>query len=300
MTGFGRAECLRNERRFKVELKSVNHRYGDFTIKLPRFMNPYEDRIRKRLGVDITRGKVDVWVNFESFSKRDVNVRINEAFADAYADAIRDLCVRYGITNNFSVNPATLELLARHPDIITFEKMDDFADENTQVELWETALEALEQALAQFNAMREAEGDALTRDIVQKADNIRALASKITERSPVVQQEHRDKLRERVTEILNNHNQTVDESRLLTEIALMADRGCIDEELTRLDSHLAQLASILAEGGAVGRKLDFLVQELNREINTIGSKSTDPELSKLVVAVKSEIEKIREQVQNIE
>ena len=300
MTGFGRGECIRYDRRFKVEIKSVNHRYSDITIKLPRFLNPFEDRLRKRLSRDIARGKVDVWVNFESYTKKDVAVNVNEAFADAYMDAMKALAVRYRWGDVITATPG-LELLARNPDIITFDKFESaVSDGDTQTEMWETLNEAMEIALAQFNGMREAEGAALARDMGEKAARIKSLLGQLTARVPIVVEEHITKLRERITDMLANVGHQLDESRFITEVAILADRGTVDEELTRLDSHLSQLATMLTESGAIGRKLDFLVQELNREANTIGSKSTDVELARLVVELKSEVEKIREQVQNIE
>ena len=300
MTGFGRGECIRYDRRFKMEIKAVNHRYNDITIKLPRFLNPFEDRIRKRLSRDIARGKVDVWVHFESFTQKDVAVNINEAFADAYVDAMNKLMNRY---NWGEAVPAEygMGILARNTDIITFDKFEAAVNaDDTQAEFWETLNEAMENALAQFNAMREAEGAALARDISEKAERIKGLLGQLTARVPIALEEHIAKLRERVTDMLENLGHQLEESRFITEIALLADRGTVDEEITRLDSHLSQLATMLTEPGAIGRKLDFLVQELNREANTIGSKSADVELARLVVELKSEVEKIREQVQNLE
>ncbi|MCL2404869.1 MAG: YicC family protein [Defluviitaleaceae bacterium] len=300
MTGFGRGECIRYDRRFKVEIKAVNHRYNDITIKLPRFLNPFEDRLKKRLSRDIARGKVDVWVNFDSYTHKDITVNINEAFADAYVNAMNVLMSRYNWGENITAEQG-LEILARNPDVISFDKFDTAVNTgNTQAEMWETLNAAMEIALEQFNNMRETEGAALARDISEKAARIKALLVQLTARVPIVVDEHITKLRERITDMLANLGHQLDESRFMTEVALLADRGTVDEELTRLDSHLSQLATMLTESGAIGRKLDFLVQELNREANTIGSKSTDVELARLVVELKSEVEKIREQVQNIE
>lgn len=304
MTGFGRGECTRYDRRFKVEIKSVNHRYGDFSIRLPRFLNSFEDKMRKRLAKDIARGKVEVWVGFESFTERDVTARVNWAFADAYEKVLTEMRERYRWGR--ASGDTELELLARNPDVVTFEKFESaHRDDSVQNEFRETLEAALEEALTQFNQMRQAEGDALTADIREKAARIRELAAQITERAPQAVAEHTQKLRDRLTEMVEKLNETttpieIAESRFLTEIAILADKSAIDEELTRLASHLSQLDTILTETEPVGRKLDFLVQELNREANTIGSKSTDQALGKLVVELKSEVEKIREQVQNIE
>ncbi|MCL2603749.1 MAG: YicC family protein [Defluviitaleaceae bacterium] len=309
MTGFGRGECLRYDRRFKVEIKSVNHRYGDFNIRLPRFLNAFEDRVRKRLASQIARGKVDVWVGFDSYTQRDIQAKVNWAFADAYVHALKEICDRYNwqitLFPSNETNPG-LGLLARNPDVVTFEKFESaYSNGEAQNEFWEALSGALEEALTRFNAMRQAEGEALAADMREKRGRVRELAALITERAPVAVAEHAEKLRERLTELVeklqeSNAPTEIAESRFLTEIALLADRSSIDEELTRLASHLSQFDDILEESEPIGRKLDFLVQELNREVNTIGSKSTDQQLAKWVVELKSEIEKIREQVQNIE
>jgi uncharacterized protein (TIGR00255 family) len=300
MTGFGRGECLKYDRRFKVEIKSVNHRYGDFTIRLPRFLNAFEDKIRKRLAKDIVRGKVEVWVGFDSYTQKDIQAKVNWAFADAFMESLKGLSQRYHL------NDATLEILARNTDVVSFEKFESaYNDETTQNEFAETLFGALEEALTRFNAMRQAEGEALANDIREKQTRIRELTALITGRAPAAVTEHAEKLRDRLAEMLERLKESnapveIAEARFLTEVAILADRSSIDEELTRLASHLSQLDGILAEKGPIGRKLDFLVQELNREANTIGSKSTDQLLAKLVVELKSEVEKIREQVQNIE
>lgn len=293
MTGYGRGEHTAFDRRFRVEIKSVNHRYGDITIKLPRFLNPFEDRIRKRLARDVQRGKTDVFINFETFAARDVKATVNTAFADAYEQALKTLSDRYGLADG-----VTLAMLAAHPDIVNIEK--DTLDETTQAELWDTLSEALERALSVFNAMRETEGAALFQDLTEKRDRVKRLLAQIKERAPAVAAEYAERLRERVAETLAAVNLPMDDGRLLTEIAIFADRASIDEEITRLESHIAQMGDILTEKDAVGRKLDFLVQEINREANTIGSKSNDTTLTRWVVELKSEVEKIREQVQNIE
>jgi len=308
MTGFGRGEYTKYDRRFKVEIKSVNHRYGDFSIRLPRFLNAFEDSVRKRLAKDINRGKVEVWIGFDSYTERDITARVNWAFADAYANALGEIRERYGLLMHDAMGVtnghAELELMARCPDVVTFEKFE-INNESMQGEFRETLFGALEEALMQFNAMRQTEGNALVADIKEKITRIRTLATQISERAPQAVEEHANKLRERLLEMVAKLNESaapveIAEARFLTEIAILADKSSIDEELTRMASHLAQLDDILEETGPIGRKLDFLVQEMNREANTIGSKSTDQQLGKLVVDLKSEVEKIREQVQNIE
>ena len=310
MTGFGRGECLRYDRLFKVEIKSVNHRYNDITIKLPRFLNSFEDKIRKRLSRDIMRGKVDCWINFESFAARDVTVNVNDAYADAYMEALKALDNRYFQKKSpilFETAPDSLlfELMAKNSDVFTFNKFDTaLNDSDIQAQIWETLSDAVEAALAQHNTMREAEGDALCADVREKRVCIQTLITQLSARIPTALMEHSTKLRERINDMLENiikpAGHQIDEARFLTEVAILADRSTVDEELTRLDSHLKQLDSMLNEKTPIGRKLDFLVQELNREINTIGSKSTDVELARLVVELKSEVEKMREQVQNLE
>jgi uncharacterized protein (TIGR00255 family) len=299
MTGFGRGECIRNDRKYKVELKSVNHRFSDFTIKVPRFLNPFEDRIRRRLSEDIVRGKVDVWVSFESFTSDDITIQVNNVYADAYMKALTELSAKFGLKEV----PAekALELLAKIPDVIVADRYENaLSTENAKEGIWEGLSEALELALTQYNKMRETEGAALEKDIREKFDRSRELVSEIRERVPQAAEEYAAKLRERLNEMIGKLHGKVDDGRLLTEIALIADKSDINEEMTRLESHFGQLGTMLSEKSAVGRKMDFLVQELNRETNTIGSKSSDIQLTKSVVELKSLIEKIREQIQNIE
>jgi len=299
MTGFGRGECLRHDRRFKVELKSVNHRFSDFTIKVPRFLNPFEDRIRHRLAKDIVRGKVDVWVSFESFTSEDLTLQVNDVYADAYMLALRGLGERYGL----SEIPAdtSLELLAKTPDVIVFDRYENaLSSESAKDEIWDGLSEALEQALHNYNNMRQKEGEALVKDIEEKYALSMELMQEIRTGLPRAIEEHATKLRARIADIASKLGGKSDDSRLLTEIALLVDKSDINEEMTRLESHFGQLSTMLCGNGAIGRKMDFLVQELNREANTIGSKSTDVLLTKSVVELKSLIEKIREQIQNIE
>lgn len=299
MTGFGRGECISHDRRFKVELKSVNHRFSDFTIKVPRFLNPFEDRIRHRLAKDIVRGKVDVWVSFESFTSEDITIQVNDVYADAYMHALRGLGARYGL-GEIPVD-ISLELLAKTPDVIVSDRYENaLSTDSAKEAIWEGLSEALEQALSQYNAMRETEGAAIVKDIGEKYAHSCELVAEIRTRVPRAVEEHAAKLRDRIAEIAGKLGGKSDDSRLLTEIALLTDKSDINEEMTRLESHFEQLAAMLRESGAIGRKMDFLVQELNREANTIGSKSTDIMLTKSVVELKSLIEKIREQIQNIE
>ncbi len=288
MTGYGRGENLANDRKFTVEIKSVNHRYNDISIKLPRSMNPLEDKIKKVLMKDIFRGKTDVYINFETIASEDVSIKFNEALADAYFEKLNVIKERYGVTS-----PDMLSLIAKYPDVVTSEKVQ--SDEDV---LWETLLPALEEARDKFVAMRTVEGEALKKDILLKNDKIAGFVNEIKGRTDLVADEYRGKLMQRITEVLGEVE--IDEQRILTEVTIYADRGCIDEEVTRLESHIVQLKKILEDGGVAGRKLDFLIQEMNRESNTIASKSNDITITNITIELKSEIEKIREQVQNIE
>jgi len=298
MTGFGRGESSNYERKFKVEIKSVNHRFSDFVIKIPRFLNPLEDKIRRRLALDIIRGKVDILVHFESFSQKDVAINVNLTLADAYIEALSKLSNRYELGK---LQSPTLELLAKIPDVISLERFEStLGTESGQDEIWETLDKAIEAALMQFNQMRNTEGLALVEDIAKTRMQAQKLVDEIINRLPQAKEEQSAKLRERMDDIMTRMEQKPDEARLLTEIAILIDKSCISEEITRLQSHFAQLATILEEKDAIGRKLDFLIQELNRETNTIGAKSSDIGTTNLVVELKSLIEKMREQAHNLE
>ena len=291
MTGYGRGEFTAEDRKFTVEMRSVNHRYNDITVKLPRFLISLEDRIKKKTAENVFRGKTDIYISFETLSSEDVEVKLDEALAAAYAEKLKHLREIIGVPQ--ADDGRILELTARFPDVITVEKA-----QKEQEVLWEILLPALEDAVSRFLAMRETEGENLKQDILQKGEKIRALVAGVKERAPLVVEEYREKLNRRLEDILGNVE--VDPQRVAQEVAVFADRGCIDEEITRLESHLIQLDGILREGGQVGRKLDFLVQEMNRESNTIASKANDVQIVQATIALKSEIEKIREQVQNLE
>ena len=291
MTGYGRGGFTAEDRKFTVEMRSVNHRYNDITVKLPRFLISLEDRIKKKTAENVFRGKTDIYISFETLSSEDVEVKLDEALAAAYAEKLKHLREIIGVPQ--ADDGRILELTARFPDVITVEK----AQKEEEV-LWEILLPALEDAVSRFLAMRETEGENLKQDILQKGEKIRALVAGVKERAPLVVEEYREKLNRRLEDILGNVE--VDPQRVAQEVAVFADRGCIDEEITRLESHLIQLDGILREGGQVGRKLDFLVQEMNRESNTIASKANDVQIVQATIALKSEIEKIREQVQNLE
>ncbi len=293
MTGYGRGDCILYNRKFTVEIKSVNHRFNDLSIKLPRVLNSFEDKIKAELSKVVNRGKTDVYVHFESFSADDIKVNLNEALADSYFSALSRLKLKYPeIRDDLS-----LSLIARFPDIVTVEKLADSQDDSMN-QMWEALFTALKTAIDAFIKMREIEGAALKSDLLKKKEVLAALTENVKTRAPHVAQDYAVRLKTKIEEALANVN--YDETRLIQEITIFSDKSCIDEELIRLSSHLSQLSEILCESDAVGKKLDFLVQEINREVNTIGSKSNDLEITKLVVQMKSEVEKIREQVQNIE
>ncbi len=291
MTGYGRGMVLRHDRKIQVEMKSVNHRYNDITIKMPRMLGSFEEPLRKQLSRLIARGKVDVYVSMESFSKDDVSIQINVPLAAGYLEALAGLKDMFALPDS-----PTLAMVAQYPDVLKAEKKE--AAEETLAQIWETLTEAADVALAQFMQMREAEGNALVADILGKQKEMQGIMNAMKTRQPAVAAEYEKRLRTRMEELLASA--TVDENRLLAEVAVFAERSAIDEEITRFESHLVQLEQILQQEGALGRKLDFLVQEMNREANTIGSKANDLELTKAVVELKCLVEKVREQVQNIE
>ena len=288
MTGFGKGENEAQGRKFTVEIKSVNHRYNDINIRLPRFMISLEDKIRKHIMQKISRGKTDVYINFETFSQQDISVKLNEQLAQAVVEKLNYLKSTYGLKSE-----NTLDLVSKFPEVLTTENVE----ENDEI-MYDILLPALDSALEQFTAMREREGAALKADILKKCAVLRELTGKIEEKAAVVPEEYRQKLKSRIEELLGDV--PVDEQRISQEVLLFADRCCIDEEITRLYSHISQLEDILESDGPVGRKLDFLVQELNREANTSASKSGDLYITQAAIDLKSEIEKIREQIQNIE
>ena len=299
MTGYGRGECVKYDRRIKVEIKSVNHRYSDVAVKLPRFLNPLEDKVRRSLAEHVVRGKVDVWISFESFAQKDVVVNVNKNLADAFIEALAGLSARYEF-GSLTPSPA-LELLARNPDIISLDKFDSsLSSEDEQLEVWETLQEALDEALDGFNQMRTAEGIAMAEDIESKRTYACQLVEEINVLAPIALAAQGERLKARIADLTKKMEKQPDDARLVTELAIIADKGCVSEEITRLRSHFSQLSSMLLETDAMGRKLDFLIQELNREANTISSKTGDVEVTGLVVDLKSTIEKMREQAQNME
>lgn len=291
MTGYGRGESAFSDRHITIELRAVNNRYLDCTVKMPRAYIFAEDAIKTRVQGAIARGKLDVFVTITNTGGEAVSVTVNETLARAYMDALRTLH-ELGDGQNIRMDCSALEL-ARFPDVLSVEKQEEDLDT-----LKEQLLSVLDLAIADFNSMRAREGQRLADDILGRAETIQRLVGLVEERSPKTVSEYRARLEAKMAEVLQNTQ--IDEARLLTEAAIFADKIAVDEETVRLHSHIAQLREMLAGGGAVGRKLDFLIQEFNREANTIGSKCSDIEIARLVVDIKAEIEKMREQVQNLE
>ncbi len=288
MTGYGKGENEKDGRKFTVEIKSVNHRYNDISIKLPRFMISMEDKIKKNISQKIFRGKTDVFINFETEAQDDVQVKLNEPLARSYVEKLNELKEMFGLET-----PNALDLVAKFPDILSTEKVEEEGDV-----IWEALEPALNEAVENFIHMRETEGETLKKDILLKNQKIKEITDKIKERAPFVVDEYKEKLNARLADLMDKN--VIDEQRIAAEITIYSDKCCIDEELTRMYSHIKQLESILESDGSIGRKLDFLVQEMNREANTTASKSSDITITNAAIELKTEIEKIREQIQNLE
>ncbi len=288
MTGFGRCETTRENCRFTVEMKSVNHRYLDVNIKMPKKLNFFESAIRSELKKYISRGKVDVFIDYEDFTENTASIRYNRDIAAEYMKYLRQMAREFELEDDVRVST-----LSRYPEVFSMEEQT--VDEE---KLWKELQEAISGAAQGFVQTRIAEGEHLKEDLTGKLDGMLALVDAIEQRSPQMLQEYRDRLLAKVQELLGDNK--VDEGRLLTEVTLFADKVCVDEELVRLRSHIEATKKTLEEGGSIGRKLDFIAQEMNREANTTLSKANDLEISQYAIELKTEIEKVREQIQNIE
>ncbi len=288
MTGFGRGQDTVNGLAIVVEIKSVNHRYFEYSSRLPRSYGFLDDKLKGLLQQRISRGKVDVYVQVQHMETAGSEVVVDHGLAAGYLKALAELAERHGLHGD--INAANL---SRYPDVLTVRQAE--VDEEA---VWDAVKQVTEQALDRFVAMREQEGARMCADVLSRADTIRAAVGAVEERSPQTVREHMEKVEARMRELLAGV--PVDEARLLNEAAVYADKVAVAEETVRLRSHLDQLGQLLSGNEPVGRKLDFLVQEMNRETNTIGSKCSDLELTRIVVDIKAEIEKIREQIQNIE
>lgn len=289
MTGFGRFETEENNRKLTVEIKAVNHRYLDVSVRMPKSLNYFESAVRSELKKYVSRGKVDVFISYEDFSEHTCTVRYNRETAREYLTYIRQMAEEFGL-NDYEVGAVAL---SRYPEVFSMEEAG--ADEE---ELLKQLQRTVEGAAKLFVESRIAEGGSLREDLLEKLDEMLKLSDLIEERSPQIVAEYRRRLEEKVRELLGDS--TVDEARLLTETAIFADRICTDEEIVRLRSHIEATKAALSEGGSIGRKLDFIAQEMNREANTTLSKANDLTVSNYAIELKTQIEKVREQIQNIE
>ena len=288
MTGYGRAVETVNGREFTVELRSVNNRYLDCTVKLPRSLTFAEETVKQAVKATISRGKVDVFITVHSEGASDVKITLNEAMVEGYLAAMKEMAQKYAVTDDISVS-----LISRMPEVFSVEKPE--VDEE---QLKNDLMSVVGKALANYDAMRAAEGKALENDLRNRGNTILELVAQVEAGNGQTVIDYRARLENKLREVLANTS--IDESRILTEAAIFADKVAVDEETVRLRSHLEQMNNMLTAGGAIGRKLDFLLQEMNRESNTIGSKCSDVKLARIVVDIKAELEKIREQTQNIE
>ena len=288
MTGYGRAVETVNGREFTVELRSVNNRYLDCTVKLPRSISFAEEAVKQAVKASVSRGKVDVFISIKSENADDTKISLNAAVLEGYLAAMRQMVAEHGVRDDISVST-----VSRLPDVFTVEK-PEVDEEQLKADL----MGVVAKALAGYDAMRCTEGKALDADLRSRGNTILELVSKVEAGNGQTVADYRTRLENKLKEVLANTS--IDESRILTEAAIFADKVAVDEETVRLRSHLEQMNTMLTGGGAVGRKLDFLLQEMNREANTIGSKCTDVRLARIVVDIKAELEKIREQTQNIE
>lgn len=288
MTGYGRSEAVVGSKKITVEIKSVNHRFSDYNIKIPRQYSYLEEHVRKMISESVSRGKIDVYINIETQGEADKIITVNKELAGNYISAMRELCTEYGLKDDL-----TLSSLISFSDIFSSELKREDEDE-----LWKNVSSVIQPALEAFISMREREGSRIEEDLVARVEYMAGLVREIDKRSPETVKEYQEKLYAKIHELLGE--QSIDESRILTETAIFADKVAVNEETVRLFSHFDEFKEIINSGEPAGRRLDFLIQEINREVNTIGSKASDLDIAKTVVTLKGEVEKLREQVQNIE
>lgn len=288
MTGYGRAQKILSGRDILVEIRSVNHRYYEYSSRIPRTYNYIDEKLKSLLKNSISRGKVDISVSINNIEGRDTEIAINKGVAEGYLNALRSVSAELNVDDDL-----TLSKLIKLPDIFNVQKTPD--DEE---QVWNDVAEVAGEALQKFVAMRETEGEKLRSDVLEKARLISEMVSKVEELSPLTVEAYREKLFRKLSEVLESKD--IDQQRIVTEAAIFSEKIAVDEETVRLKSHISQLEEMLDSGEAIGRKLDFIVQEMNRETNTIGSKAQDLNITKIVVDMKAELEKIREQIQNIE
>lgn len=290
MTGFGRCRTVLHGREISVEIKSVNHRFFEFSCRTPKGYGFLDDKLKALVNSRVSRGKIDMFVTVGAAEDTPAEVKINHSLVSGYINAMKEISETYGIEND-----VTVTAISRFPDVYTVSK----APENEE-EITADVLEAANTAIDGFIAMREAEGEKMKADILGRAEVILATVDEIDERSPQTVKEYEERLLDRINRTLQDYNINIDEQRVLTEVAVFADKVAVAEETVRLRSHFAQLSKIMESQTPIGREIDFIIQEMNREANTIGSKVQDAEFAHKVVKIKSEIEKMREQIQNIE
>lgn len=288
MTGFGRCEVTEGNRKYTVEMKSVNHRYLDVNIKMPKSLNFFENTIRALLKEYMERGKVDLYITFEDYSEEKYSLKYNEELAEQYLNHLSVMAEKFGLDNDIRVST-----LSRYPDVFTMEQVE--VDEQ---ELWAGLEKAIRGAAEQFVESRIKEGEHLKADLSMKLDNMLTYVDFIEERSPIIMKDYKERLENKVRELLGDKQ--LDDARIATEVTIFADKICVDEETVRLRSHIKSTKDTLEAGGSIGRKLDFIAQEMNREANTILSKANSLEISDTGINLKTDIEKVREQIQNIE
>ncbi len=288
MTGYGRAQKILSGRDILVEIRSVNHRYYEYSSRVPRTYNYIDEKLKALLKTGISRGKVEVSVTINNIEAKDTEIAINKSTAEGYVNALRSIADDLGLIDDLS-----LSKLMKLPDIFNIQKTPD--DEE---QIWKDVCEVAQEALDKFVTMRSVEGEKLREDVIEKAENILGMVGRVEEFAPLTVENYRNRLYQKLKDVLESKD--IDQQRILTEAAVFAEKIAVDEETVRLRSHIAQLKDMVNSDEAVGRKLDFIVQEMNREVNTIGSKAQDLNITKLVVDMKAEIEKIREQIQNIE
>ena len=288
MTGFGRCEVTEGNRKYTVEIKSVNHRYLDVNMKMPKALNFFESTIRNVLKEYMERGKVDLYITYEDFSEERFSLKYNEELAGEYLTHLNAMAEKFGLENDIRVST-----LSRYPDVFTMEEI-----ETDEKELWAGLEKAIRGAAEQFVTSRITEGEHLKADLCAKLDTMLTYVDFIEERSPVIMKDYRERLEAKVQELLGDRQ--IDDGRIATEVTIFADKICVDEETVRLRSHIKGMKAALEAGGSIGRKLDFIAQEMNREANTILSKANDLEISDTGINLKTDIEKVREQIQNIE
>ncbi len=288
MTGYGRAQKIISGRDILVEIRSVNHRYYEYSSRIPRAYGYIDEKLKSLLKTSVARGKVEISVTINNIEARDSDISVNKAIAEGYVNALRSVSDELGLKDDL-----VLSKLIKLPEIFVVQKTPE-----NQEQIWADVSEVATEALRKFVEMRQTEGTKLKDDIISKADYILEMVSKVEELSPLTVENYRRKLYQKISEVLEGKD--IDEQRIITESAIFAEKIAVDEETVRLRSHISQLKDIFSSDEPIGRKLDFIVQEMNREVNTIGSKAQDLNITRIVVDMKAEIEKIREQIQNIE